>query len=425
MRNPLTPPVPTRSWLRLVPIAAAAAGRQRRRRPEGRPHRRFGLGHHPRPGGRLRPRVRDLRGHLHVPRRLAGREFHRLRPPRPRLHGADQRRARGVPDPGQRGGGELPPALVARRHDDRLRLGPGRAVEPLADGRRRGQPAGGPPGPRVAGRHAGVASERAGDRGPLEHPRPAPPVGSLPLPPRWRERGGTGGRRRVRAGELAGPVGSRDPLFPLCAFLRARPGPGRHADPGTRPRDRQGLRRDRGTVPAAVPGVERRRDRARTVPRRTLARLRAPYPGRHDLVQGPPLRTPHRALPARSPHRGRAAARRSHRDRPRRGHEDRTGPPRLFLEPGQLGHLRAAGRTDRQGGRRQRRHRGSPVRRRGPAPGLRTGPRGVRHLGRHLPGEDDPLAGGFAGWLGGGLPRRRTALPDDAAGRRPRAPDPG
>ena len=179
-----------------------------------------------------------------------------------------------MPDPGQRGGGELPPALVARRRDHRLRLRPGRAVEPLAHGRRRRQPAGGPPGSRVAGRHAGLAPERAGDRGPLEHPRPAAPVGPLPLPSRRRQRGGTGGRRGIRAGELAGPVGPRDPLFPLRPLVRARPGPGRHADPRTRPRDRQGLRRDRGAVPAAVPGIERRRDRARALPRRALAGLR-------------------------------------------------------------------------------------------------------------------------------------------------------
>ena len=330
-----------------------------------------------------------------------------------------------MPDPGQRGGGELPPALVARRRDHRIRLRPGRAVEPLAHGRRRRQPAGGPPGSRVARRHPGLAPERAGDRGPLEHARPAAAVGPLPLPSRRRQRGGTGGRRGIRSRELARAFAERDPLLPLRPLVRARPGPGRHADPRTRPRDREGLRRDRGRVPAAVPGVERRRDRARALPRRTLAGLRAPHPGRHDLVQGPPVRAPHRALPARSPHRRRAPARRSHRDRPRRGDEDRARPPRVFLEPGQFRHLRAAGRPDRQGGRRERRYRGSPVRRRGAPPGLRTGPRRVRHLGGHLPGADGPLAGGFSGRFGGGLPRRRAALPDDAAGRRPRAVDRG
>ena len=387
-------------------LLAVTATPASRRRAAGWPDRRFGVGHHSGSGRCLRPRLRDVRGDLHVPRRLAGRWFHRLRPARPRLPGADHRRAGGMPDPGQRGGDQLPPALVARRRDHRLRLGPGRAVEPVADGRRRRQPAGGAPGPGIAGGDAGVAAERAGDRGPLEHPRPAASVGALPLPSRRRQRGGTGGRERIRAGELAGAVGPRQPLLPLRAVFGARPGPGRHADPGTRPRDRQGVRRDRGAGAAAVPGVERRGHRARAVPRRSLARLCAPHPGRHDLVQGPPVRTPDRALPARSAHRGRAPARRSHRDRPRGGDEDRARPPRVFLEPGQRGHLRAAGRPDHQGGRRQRRHRGGPVRRRGAAAGLRTGPRRVRHLGGHLPGADDPLAGGFAGRFG-----RRSSTP--------------
>ena len=132
-------------------------GFRRRARPAGRPHRRFGLGHHARPWRRLRPRLRDLGGHLHVPRRVAGRQRTRLRPARPHLPDAHLRRAGRESDPGQRGGNELPPALVARRRDDRLRLRPGRTVEPLAHGCGRRQPAGGPPGSELEGRHPGLA----------------------------------------------------------------------------------------------------------------------------------------------------------------------------------------------------------------------------------------------------------------------------
>ena len=91
--------------------------------------------------------------------------------------------------------------------------------------------------------------------------------------------------------------------------------------------------------------------------------------------------------------------------------------PGYSWTPEQLGALRAARRPDRPGGRHQRGHRGSAVRGRGAPPGFRAGPREVRHLGRHLPGADDPLAGRFPGRLGSGFPRRRPALPDGASGR--------
>ena len=42
-----------------------------------------------------------------------------------------------LPDAGQRGGGQLPSSILARRGDDRVHLGPFRSGQPLADGGRR------------------------------------------------------------------------------------------------------------------------------------------------------------------------------------------------------------------------------------------------------------------------------------------------
>ena len=87
--------------------------------------------------------------------------------------------------------------------------------------------------------------------------------------------------------------------------------------------------------------------------------------------------------------------------------------------------LPRARRAPRPRARRERADRRNPVRRRGPPPGIRAGAGRTRHLRGQLPGADDPLAGGRPGRLGGGVPRRRPALPDGPPRRRSRAPDHG
>ncbi len=143
----------------------------------------------------------------------------RLRPPRPHLPDPDRGRGRRAPDLGLGHLDQLPPALLPRRGDHRLRVGPGRTEQPVDHGCGWRQSSGGLLGQCPTGRGARVDAGRTVHRGPRRQPvddtRRAGSFGLVDVPSgRWR---GHRADRRVRRGVAVRLFRRSPPLLPRPA----------------------------------------------------------------------------------------------------------------------------------------------------------------------------------------------------------------
>ena len=210
------------------------------------------------------------------------------------------------------------PALFARRQDDRVHLRSLGPEQPLADGRRRLESAGGLLNKDIRARRARVDAD---GRFILVRRSDTRPGAGRHRPGIWMYARDGGEGVELVGRELRGaswPVGvGRRPLRLLSDHHRRRLAPGRDAPMSCRARDRfAGSSFEDRTDPrdhfrrvgAAGTELERRRARAGNLARRPLAGVRAAHSGRHDLLQGPEVRPAHRAVAARSRDRRRAAA---------------------------------------------------------------------------------------------------------------------
>ena len=222
-------------------------------------------------------------------------------------------------------------------------------------------------------------------------------------------------RRRVAL--LPGPNGATRYLVGTLRH-RAR----LQADPQARPRDGARRRGHDGPGRAAGADLERRRDRTRTVARRTLARLRAAHPRRDDLAQGAALRSPHRALAARPRDRGGARADGPDRGRHGRGHEGLARSPRLRVVARQPLDRDPGRREDPPGRCRERRRVHHRVHGAGASRDLGDG-RPASGAARHdLHGEVPALDRLVPRREPSRLPGRGPDLDDGPAGRHPHPP---
>ncbi len=361
-----------------------------------------------------------------------------VRSPRRHLPRSDVGRRSAEPHVGSGRGHEPPPPLLPRRLYDRLHLGPGRSVQPLAHGRRwRASPPGRP-------------RSRAPDVRPLmdarrpQHRRA--PVRRVPPAPRGPERpvdvqpgGGAGrragGRRERPAHGQPGGVADRvaGRALRVLPCVRGRAGR-RHADrrpaggvaaPPPRPDDRRGRADHRGRAGVLGPELQRERVRPRGVAGRAVARLRAADSGRDDLVQGSSLRAPHRALAAGPAERAREGGDGSHHHRRGGRREDVPDPAGVRMDVGFALDRDHAGRPHPPAGRRVRRGDGRPIHRSRDPDLLPDGAGRGAGRRRSVPGAVPALVHGVSRRADARVPGRREDLADGPCGGYPSPADAG